>query len=128
MNNNLFVLTGIVISLSIFSLIYIFSSFCYDILANRISMRWRILKYIPFNAYEMNFDNIDEIRFFEFRKDMPHGALIWGNLFVRKGVIIQLKKGFFKRMYITPEEPKLFMEKVKDKLVNKSDEAAQLSE
>ena len=48
------------------------------------------------------------------QKDIFAGGDIWGNLFIKKGVIIKLKKGVVKIIYITPDYPNKFIEQVKN--------------
>ncbi len=44
------------------------------------------------------------------------GAHVWGNLFIKEGVIIVLKKGFIRNVYITPDEPYVFIEQLEHRL------------
>jgi hypothetical protein len=107
------VIIGILIALVIFSGLYIFSTFKYEIFGNDLIIKWRLLKYIPFNSRKIDNDNIQAIKKFIFKKDMLHPTDIWGNLFIKKGFIVILKKGFIKRVYITPDNPDLFIGKIK---------------
>lgn len=104
---------GILIVLIIFSGLYVFSTFKYETSGKDLIVKWRLLKNIPFNSRKIDIDNIQTIKKFTFKKDMLHPTDIWGNLFIKKGFIVILKKGFMKRVYITPDNTDLFVEKIK---------------
>ena len=114
MKVGIFIVTAI--GLIIFSILYVFASFSYEILENKIYIKWSILKYIPFNSLNIDIDQIVAIRTFDFKNDILAGGRIWGNLLTKKGVIIQLNKGFFKNVYITPDNPKQFMEVARNRM------------
>lgn len=101
----LVIATGVVL----FSILYLFSSFSYQISEDSIVIQWKLLKYVPFNSRKIDIGNVREVRRFEFKKDILFGANLWGNLFTKEGVIVILKQGFFKRVYLTPEEPDKFI-------------------
>jgi hypothetical protein len=107
------IIIGILIVLVIFSGLYIFSTFKYEMSGKDLIIEWRLLKYIPFNSRKIDVDNIQTIRKFIFKKDTLYPTDIWGNLFIKKGFIVILKKGFIKRVYITPDNPDLFVGKIK---------------
>jgi hypothetical protein len=102
------------ITLVIFLTAYFFASFSYKISGNYLKMQWRILIYIPFNFFKIKLENIQEVKKSDLKRDLFSGALIFGNLFRRKGVIIVLKKRslFRKRIFITPENPDKFIEEI----------------
>lgn len=111
-NNIIFI--GCCIFLIIYSIIYIFSTFSYQISDDFIYIKWKILRYIPFNSHKIGLNQIETIRTFIFKKDILAGGDIWGNPFIKKGVIIKLEKGLIKNIYITPDNPKKFIEQVKN--------------
>src|SRR3972149_4389612 len=97
------IIIGILIALVVFSVLYVFCTFKYEMSENNLIIKWKLLKYIPFNSRKIDIDNIQTIRKFIFDRDMLHPTDIWGNLFIKKGFIVNLKKGFIKRIYITPD-------------------------
>lgn len=108
----LVIATGVVL----FSILYLFSSFSYQISQDSIVIQWKLLKYVPFNSRTIDISNVRQIRRFELKKDILFGANIWGNLFTKEGVIIILKEGFFKRVYLTPEEADKFIAEVEGRI------------
>ncbi len=104
----------ITMSLVVFLTVYVFASFSYQISQDRLKMKRRILVYIPVNCCKIKIKNIQEVRRFDLRKDLPRGGYIFGNLFRKKGVIIILKRWslFGKRMFISPENPEKFIEQI----------------
>jgi hypothetical protein len=103
----------------IFLLLYVFSTFTCRISENSVVMQWHVLKCVPFASRKIGIEDIQEAREFEFRRDMLRGAVIFGNLFVKKGVIITLKPRswrlqFTERIFVTPENPDTFIEEVND--------------
>lgn len=113
---NSYVLLVIVAGVILFSILYLFSSFSYQISEDSIVIQWKLLKYVPFNSRKIDINNVREVRRFGFKKDILFGANIWGNLFTKEGVIIILNEGFFRRVYLTPEEPDKFIAKVGAKI------------
>ena len=79
---------------------------------NSLTVTWKLLKYIPFNSRKINIDNIQTIKKFKFKEDMLYPTDIWGNLFIKKGFIVILKEGFIKRVYMTPDNPAVFVDKI----------------
>lgn len=104
------------VGFAIFSIFYVFSSFFYEISENKIKIRWKVFKCIPFNSIAININRIQAIRLFNFERDIISGWAVWGNLFIRRGVILELKKGIFKKYYITPKYPEKFIKDVKSRM------------
>jgi hypothetical protein len=73
-------------------------------------MQRKILGIIPFGRRSIPVAMIMEIRKFGAKWDWLRGAEIYGKLFLRPGVLIILRKGFCRRLYITPSEPDDFIE------------------
>jgi hypothetical protein len=107
------IIVGISIALVVFSVLYVFSTFKYEMCEDNLIIKWKLLKYIPFNSRKINIDNIQTINKFIFKKDTFCPTDIWGNLFIKKGFIVILKKGFLKRVYITRDNPALFVDRIK---------------
>jgi hypothetical protein len=112
------ILIGACFGFFLFLTLYIFGTFSYIMLDDSIIIKWKILKHIPFSSYEIDVSKIQSIRAFKFKNDIIAGCRILGNLFVKKGVIIQLKRGFAKNIYITPENPSTFIHLVTCKMKN----------
>lgn len=108
----------IILGVSIFLILYIFSSFSYKISEKTLIMQWRILGYIPFSSREIKMENIQEARRFELKNDLWSGADIFGNLF-KKGVILKLPGRFFfmKKIFITPDDPDRFIAEINRKKI-----------
>ena len=98
----------------IFSILYVFSDFTYTISDGTLKMKWSILKFVFFGSRKVNIDNINEVKLFDFRKDILKGYDVFGNLLIKKGVVIILKKRsmLLKRIYITPGNPDKFIEQI----------------
>jgi len=79
-----------------------------------LKMQQRILIYIPFSFFKIKIENIQEVRRSDLKRDLFSGALVFGNLFRRKGVIIVLKKRalFRKKIFVSPENPEKFIEQI----------------
>jgi len=107
------IIVGILITLVLFSVLYVFSTFKYEVFGKDLTIRWKLLKYIPFNSRKIHVDNIQTINKFIFKKDTLYPTDIWGNLFIKKGFIVILEKGFIKRIYITPDNPDLLVDKIR---------------
>jgi hypothetical protein len=103
----------ILLAAVLFSLFYLFASFSYQILEDTILLKWRILKYVPFNVLRIRIEDIEEIDLFNNRKHIFYGARIWGNPFVKKGIIILLRRGIVKRVFLTPRNPMQFIDEVR---------------
>ena len=99
------IIIGALIGLIVFSTLYIFSTFNYEMSGNNLIIKWRLLKYIPFNSRRIDTNNIQSVKTFKFKEDILSPTDIWGNLFVKKGLIVILKEGFIRRIYITPDSP-----------------------
>ena len=109
------------ISILIFSILFIFPTVTYEILEDSIKMKWKVFKFILIGSRTIKITNIQEIRKFIFKKDILPGGYIWGNLLIKKGVIIVLNKrlirfSFFKRIFITPKNPDEFIKEINNKL------------
>lgn len=102
------------ISLVIFLTVYFFASFSYKISGNYLKMQQRILIYIPFYFFKIKIENIQEVKRSDLKRDLFSGALIFGNLFRRKGVIIVLKRRFLfrKKIFITLKNSQKFIEQI----------------
>ena len=102
------------IGLVIFLAVYVFARFSYKISGNYLKMQQRILIYIPFSFFKIKIENIQEVRRSDLKRDLFSGALVFGNLFRRKGVIIVLKKRalFRKKIFVSPENPEKFIEQI----------------
>ena len=103
----------------IFSLLYVFSGFSYEIVEGKLSIKWTVLKYIPFGSKRVPISSIQDVRRFEFKKDILRGAYIGGNLFIKDGVLLILKEGVFKRVYITPDNPDDFIVNMKHRMATR---------
>lgn len=106
------IIIGILIALVVFSALYVFSTFNYEISGNNLIIKWKLLKYIPFNSRKINIDNMQTIKIFIFKEDALYPTDIWGKLFIKKGFIVIMKEGFIKRVYITPDNPAVFVDKI----------------
>jgi hypothetical protein len=106
----------VIIGLFLFLILYVFPTYSYVISGDSIYVKHKILKYVPFRSKKIIIKKIDTVRDFDFKKDIFSGGDIWGNLFIKRGVIIKCKKGFFKNIYVTPENPHQFIEQVREKM------------
>lgn len=114
MSGTLATAIGFIITLVILLTVYVFASFSYKISGDYLKFQRRILIYIPFTFFKINIQNIQEVKRSNLMRAFFSGALFFGNLFRRRGVIIVLKKRslFRKRIFITPENPDKFMEQI----------------
>ncbi len=106
----------ITIGLVIFFTFFVFARFSYEISHDYLRMRQRILIYIPFSFFRIKTKNIQEVRRFDFKKDVLslRGFFIFGNLFRKKGVMIILRRWSFRgrRIFISPENPDRFIKEM----------------
>ena len=112
----LYVFIFLAICLILFSILYVFSTFTYHISNTALSIQWRLFRYIPFNSREINIEEVLEVRRFDLSKDLLVGTQIWGNLLIRKGVVLVLKRGFFRHAYVTPKDPDNFIQEMKARI------------
>jgi len=91
---------------------YLFGRFSYELHDQVLVVRRKILYFIPYGFRRIPISSIREIRRFGGWKDVLRGADMFGNLFLREGVIIILKDGIFRRIFITPEKPDEFIKRV----------------
>jgi len=118
MNDLYYTVVVVTVAFLIVMALYVCSSFSYVISNNTLKMDWRILKYVRFASREINIDNIQEVRRFRLKQDLFGGGYVFGNLFIKAGVIIILKRRllFCSKVYITPKEPDIFIEQIINKL------------
>jgi len=99
---------------------YVTANFSYAVRDGDLQMKWRILKWIPISRWRIRFDRIKEVRRFDGRKDLVGGE-IFGNIFSKRVVTLVVDRRFgFKRIFITPNEPELFIEQIRDRRRNLS--------
>ncbi|MBE0449141.1 MAG: hypothetical protein IBX64_13795 [Actinobacteria bacterium] len=120
MSDGLILATLFFLGLAIVMIFYIFGSFTYEIREHSVCMKWELLKYIPFKSVKIDIDDILEARRYSFEKDIA-GADYFGNLLIKPGVILVLKRrrltfSFIKRIYITPDNPDEFIARVNQKI------------
>ncbi len=108
----------IFISVMYILIVFIFSSFSYDIIQTSIKMKWKILKYVLIGSRTVQIENIQEVRSFIFKKDVFPGGYIFGNVLSKKCVVLVLRKRVFlmKKIFITPINPDDFIERVNNLL------------
>ena len=80
-------------------------------------MQWRILRLVRFAKREIKIRDIQEVRRFEL-KDILSGGQIFGNFFIKEGVIVVLRKGIFRKIFITPENADEFVQQLSKKVSN----------
>lgn len=99
---------------------YVTASFSYTVRDTDIKMKWRILKWIPIGAHRIRLDQVKEVRRFDARKDLIGGE-IFGNIFSKRVVTLIVDgRLWFKRVFITPSEPELFIEQIRNRKRNPS--------
>jgi len=104
------------IGISIFSTLYIFSDFSYELSTDAIIIRWSILGGIPFGQRRINIENIDGVRRYDRWRDSLQGYYVAGNLLVKPAVVIFLKHGLMKRVFLTPPNPDDFIKTLESKI------------
>jgi len=93
----------------LFLAFYVFGTFTSEIGHGCLILNRKIFRVIPFGRRSVQLSYITEVRRFDLRRDWFRGAEVFGNLFWRPGVLIILKKGFCRRIYLTPSEPDSFI-------------------
>lgn len=113
-----FILLKFIVSVCvIFAILYVFSNFSYILNDKSIKVNWRILYFIPFISSAIKINQIEDIKQFEFRKDILSPTQVLGNLFIKKGVILKRKGKFFTyNIYLTPPDPERFIMDIRDVL------------
>ena len=103
--------------LLLFSILYVFASFTYTVSDGQLILRWKILKYVPFNSYRIDFDDIEEARMYRFPEDFISLDDIWGTLIRNRNnrVILLTKRRLTKKIYVTPENPNEFIKLINDR-------------
>ena len=112
-------LLGAVLLLSMYLIFYAFARFSYEISGDAVTIRWQILGIVPFARRTIRICDIRQAKEFDLRKDFWRGAEILGNLFLKRGVIVQLNRrwmGLAWRLYITPADPDDFIAQINQKL------------
>ncbi len=98
----------------IFVILYVFSNFSYSLNNEVIKVNWRIFYFIPFISSTVKIEQIEDIKHFEFKKDILKPTQVFGNLFIKKGVIVTIKgKLFSYNIYLTPQDPERFIADVR---------------
>jgi hypothetical protein len=97
---------------------YVFARFSYEIGERNVKMTWRILCCLPILTATVELDTIREARC-----GMFCGGSIFGNIFRRRGVLLELRRTtlsnrFWRRVYITPEHPDAFAAEVNRRIAN----------
>jgi len=87
----------------------VFATFNYTIDRTHLTISWRILSRVPFNSRSIRLAAVAQVRRFERFPDHLFVGSVWGNLFVKPGIILTLRKGLFRRIYLTPRQPDEFM-------------------
>ncbi len=98
----------------LFLILYVFSSFSYELQTDSLVVRWRLPGGIPFNTKTIRIADIADIHRFRFPADIGGGVEIWGNVAIKKGVLIRTSTGLFRRLYITPDDSDAFIERVRE--------------
>jgi len=98
--------------------LYVFSSFRWEIVENTLFIKWGILKYIPLVRRKISVKDIQEARRFELRRDV-WGGYVFG-VFRRGMVVLVLRRrllgfGFAKKVFFTPDDPDKFLEELRTK-------------
>ena len=97
----------------ILSILYILSNFNYQISDKHIEIRWKILGFIPFISSKIKINEIENVKKFEFKKDVLVPTQILGNLFIKQGIIVSLKGKIFKyNVYLTPKDCEQFITEI----------------
>lgn len=98
-----------IVGVLIFSILYIFSDFSYELSTEAIIVRWVVLGGIPFGKRQIAFKNIKGARRYSGWRDVFGAYYIAGNLFVKPAVVVFLKHGLIKRVFLTPPAPNDFI-------------------
>jgi hypothetical protein len=109
MINNILIFT-------IFFIAFFFFSIRYRIKNNRVEfLHWWV-----FPVHRVRFDNIRDLRVIPRNECWfgPWGAFRYGNkLFPKKIVVIEKKKGVFKTILLTPDNPEEFVNEIKKSFI-----------
>jgi hypothetical protein len=98
-----------------YSILFVFSTFSYEITSQAVIIHWRILGRVPFGTSQLPLETITEVRRFSIRKDMLRGAHVLGNLPSRRGVLLFRKTHFLpvRRVWVTPPDPDVFIARLR---------------
>jgi hypothetical protein len=93
----------------LFLIYYVFGKFAYKVQNRHIIVQRTILGILPFGTRSIPFSEIKDIRRYGRKGDWVRGADVYGNLFWKPAVLIILKNGFFRRVFITPSSTDEFI-------------------
>ena len=102
----------LVVGLALSAAYYLFGSFTYEFNEGGLVMRRKILGGIPFGSRALQFSDVKEVRRFGGAADWWRGADVYGRLFLQPGVLVIMRKGAVRRIYITPSQPDEFIRKL----------------
>ena len=108
---------AVVVSVAIIFILvfYVTASFSYAVRDTDIKMNRKILKWIPISGWRIRLDRVKEVRRFDARTDLVGGE-IFGNVLSKRVVTLVVDRRFgFKRIFITPNEPELFIEQIRNR-------------
>ena len=97
---------------------HVFPRYVYMINGKHIDMRRYVFKHIAAGKKIIKIDDIEDVYKYRNVADLV-GSGIWGALYFKPAVIIKLKNMLVDRYYVTPEDPDLFMKKVKELIATK---------
>jgi hypothetical protein len=120
MNETFFVVLLFASGISLLLAYFVFGRFSYEIRDSIFVVERRLFFFIPFGKRRIPIENIQEIRPLKGFWDVLRGAEVYGNLFLRRGVLVVLKRGFFKRLFITPPNVAELTNSLEQELVKSS--------
>lgn len=77
--------------------------FDYDVGDGHLRLRWRILGFVPFWSWRIELDRIRRLRPFT-RRDAFRNAIVFGRLPSLRPAILELERGRFSLVYVTPRD------------------------
>ena len=98
------------------AMMFVSTSFSYVIDSHDIIMYRRILKWVPFGSRRIPIGAIKEVRRLRLLPDILLGLRLYGNLLVKRGVVVVLKKGFVRRLYLTPANCDAFVKELETRI------------
>ena len=91
---------------------YVFARYSYKVEGKNLIIRRWVFSIIPFGIKKIPLTEIKELRALEGFKDYLLGGDVFGNLYLKKGGLIILKRGLIRRIYITPPKLTDFIEMI----------------
>jgi len=85
-----------------YSVLYVFGRFTYDVIGERLVIRWRIFHFLPIYRKSFDLGQFVSVRRFRFPRDLFSFATPLGNTFSRNRAILEFKGWRTRRLVVTP--------------------------